>query len=957
MKTIPVFFSCIILMIQGAVAGINHKTHPLSDGSISVPVHYPGRSSYGGPVLEADFSADKTRVCLGAGVLFTDQSIGAPTSWQWSFPGGTPSSFTGQFPPPVFYQVNGTYDVSLTVSDGISTDTELKTGYITVKSVIADFSGTPDSVEIGNTVMFTDNSLCNPTGWYWSFPGGTPASATGQNPPPVVYPQYGNYDVSLIVTKPGAADTLTMPGYITVIPPAFPMTNGNVTTCIGNFYDSGGFGGNYLDNEDFTMTFFPTTTGAAIRMNFTSFRTEANYDYLRIYNGTSTAAPLIGIYHGTGGPGVVDATNPSGALTFHFTSDYSVTYFGWSVEIDCQVPEADFSAEDTIICVNSNVLFSDLSVGAPTSWNWSFPGGIPSSWSGENPPPITYPVIGTYNVSLSISGGNYSDTETKNNYIKVKKLIAEFTGTPTPVVIGNSVAFSDSSLCDPVIWNWSFPGGTPSYFNGQNPPPVFYNEIGTYDAALTVTKPGATDVKTRTGYITVVSTEFNMTSGSFTTCTGNFYDSGGPTEPYQNYEDDTITFFPSEPGAKILVTFTSFHTETNYDFLRIYDGIGTDAPLIGTYHGINGPSTVTASGESGALTFHYRSDVSITFEGWTAMIGCCYLSPDDTDCDGIPDEDDNCVYNWNPGQEDADGDGVGDACPCGNPLVVEHIAGDVAPVSKAVTYRMEIDLPGEPSKCWITGNLGSDHMAEAVNDTAEASAGWYWQFNRKQGYMHDGVTRTPATAWNSNISENSDWLAENDPCAIELGDPWRIPVYSEWFNVNASGGWNNWVGPWTSALKLHAAGFLKYLNGSLDDRGNIGIYWSGSGHSGLTGLYFYFNISSCGIEDEPRSSGFSVRCIKDMLVGTGQGPDEQVFEVYPNPCTGLFYFQLSANNPGQVNIKVSNIQGEIIIKRLVQINKKDTYPLDLRSWPDGVYILEIGNDAGKAVRRIIKIDR
>ena len=941
MRIIPIILSGMFLMTQGIFA--------------QVVSNFPGAPLN---LLNAAFSSQKTVICSGENVNFTDQSTGSPTSWNWSFPGGTPLSYSGQFPPPVFYNATGAYDVSLTVSDGINTDTEIKPGYIKVKSVIAGFIGTPDTVEIGNAVTFTDNSSCNPTAWHWSFPGGNPASANGQVPPDITYDQTGTYDVTLITTKPGAADTLTMPGYITVTPPAYNMTDGAVTTCYGNFFDSGGPNGNYLDNEDFMMTFYPTTTGAAVRMDFTSFHTETGYDFLRIYNGPDTASPLTGIYNGTIGPGTIAATNTSGALTFLYTSDYSVTYEGWSAVIDCQLPEAEFSADDTLICVNSSVIFTDHSVGAPTSWNWSFPGGTPSSWSGQTPPPVYYPAIGIYNVSLAISGGIYNDTETKTGYITVKKLIADFAGAPVPVVIGNIVNFTDSSKCDPVIWNWTFPGGNPSSFSGQTPPAITYNTTGSYDVTLTVIKPGATDTRTRAGYITVVSTEFNMTDGSFSTCTGDFYDAGGPLEQYQNYEDYILTFYPSNPDAMILVKFTSFHTETNYDFLRIYDGTNTEAPLIGTYHGINGPETVTASNETGALTFRFTSDISITFEGWTAIIGCCILSPDDTDCDGIADDADNCPLDWNPGQEDSDGDGTGDACPCGNPLIVNHVAGNVAPVDKTVNYRMAIDLPGEPSKCWITSNLGADRKATAVDDTTETSAGWYWQFNRMQGYMHNGLTRTPNTAWLTGIDENSEWTSENDPCSIELGGSWRIPAYTEWSNVYATGGWNNWVAPWNSALRLHAAGYLGYLDGSLHDRGHGGYYWTGSEHNSLTGMYIYLEISICGIEDEPKTSGFSIRCIKDMLVSTGRYPDaEPGIRVFPNPGNGQFYLDLSSNQPGPVNLKVSNIQGEIILSGMVQINETGHYPLDLKSCPDGVYILETGNNTGRSIRKIIKIER
>ncbi len=139
---------------------------------------------------------------------------------------------------------------------------------------------------------------------------------------------------------------------------------------------------------------------------------------------------------------------------------------------------------------------------------------------------------------------------------------------------------------------------------------------------------------------------------------------------------------------------------------------------------------------------------------------------------------------------------------CGS-LTINHVEGNVAPVSKTVTYGTIYNIPGEPSKCWITSNLGADHQATAVNDVTEASAGWYWQFNRKQGYKQDGSTVTPSRNTTS-IDENSDWLVTNDPCTTELGTGWRIPTRTEWENVDASGSWNNWNGPWSSGLKLHA---------------------------------------------------------------------------------------------------------------------------------------------------------
>ncbi|MCX6303630.1 MAG: PKD domain-containing protein [Bacteroidetes bacterium] len=285
--------------------------------------------------LNADFVSLNTTVCSGSGITFSDVSTGPPTSWTWSFPGGSPATFVGKTPPAITYSTAGTYDVSLTVSDGVTTDTETKTGFITVKNVIAGFTGTPTTVVVGNTVTFTDNSSCSPVSWAWSFPGGTPSSYNGQTPPAITYNTLGTYNVSLTVTKPSGSDTKTKTGYITVTPPIFNIASGSVTTCTGDFYDTGGPTGIYMDNEVITETFYPSTPGAMLRFNFTSFVTESGYDTLTIYNGINSSAPLIGKYHGSLSPGIVLATNAYGALTFRFRSDVSLTYDGWAASISC----------------------------------------------------------------------------------------------------------------------------------------------------------------------------------------------------------------------------------------------------------------------------------------------------------------------------------------------------------------------------------------------------------------------------------------------------------------------------------------------------------------------------------------------------------------------------------------------------------------------------------------------
>jgi hypothetical protein len=200
--------------------------------------------------------------------------------------------------------------------------------------------------------------------------------------------------------------------------------------------------------------------------------------------------------------------------------------------------------------------------------------------------------------------------------------------------------------------------------------------------------------------------------------------------------------------------------------------------------------------------------------------------------------------------------------PCGSSFTFSHTAGTVAPVTKTVTYGTVMTNLTGSDKCWITQNLGADHQATSVNDATEESAGWYWQFNRQQGYKHDLTTRTPNTTWISIFNENSNWIAANDPCSLLLGSSWRLPTSVEWSNADASGGWTDWNGPWNSDLKMHAAGYLYYFGGSLYDRGSYGSYWSSSQTDSSNGWNLSF-VNYCSIYSYDKAFGLSIRCLGD----------------------------------------------------------------------------------------------
>ena len=284
-----------------------------------------------------------------------------------------------------------------------------------------------------------------------------------------------------------------------------------------------------------------------------------------------------------------------------------------------------------------------------------------------------------------IKGGTYNVVVTANGYYPFQQtvtvadgqtvvlnvalepgegLIADFNVSSTNVANGGVVNFTDASWGIGInSWGWEFEGAEPSTSSVQNPQGIRYSENGVFGVRLTVTNEnGLTDTKYAEGLITVMNS-VNMHAGEETTCSSLFYDDGGPNSNYSDNRNYTLTFFPDTEGAKIKVDFLSFNTESNYDYLKIYDGTSTSSAMIGSYTGGNSPGTVVASNAQGALTFNFTSDSYSSEPGWEAVVSCSGLplevyaqAESDTLCPGesmhlnavVSGGNGNFTFDWSP---------------------------------------------------------------------------------------------------------------------------------------------------------------------------------------------------------------------------------------------------------------------------------------------------------------------
>lgn len=101
-----------------------------------------------------------------------------------------------------------------------------------------------------------------------------------------------------------------------------------------------------------------------------------------------------------------------------------------------------------------------------------------------------------------------------------------------------------------------------------------------------------------------------------------FADTGGTSSNYADLETVVRTIVPNVPNNNIVLTFSEFNFELDYDYLSVYNGNTTAATLLGKFTGTTIPGPFTSSAADGSLTVKYTSDQFLNFSGFVANISC-----------------------------------------------------------------------------------------------------------------------------------------------------------------------------------------------------------------------------------------------------------------------------------------------------------------------------------------------
>ena len=278
------------------------------------------------------------------------------------------------------------------------------------------------------------NSVCQTTNFVsitpqliYDGPGGScPNGCGGGQPHPNIF--WALYSANNYVGPIGTTISVGMgtfyPAYVdTTLGSDFPQAIEISSNCGGAVTGTFSFNQVMLWPPSVTQSPSPVCVGDTVTLTSSAFPCSDGL-FVGYWGGFNNNTPISSIYVSNQLQLIVTGINSTvyngqcvGLVgMFDFQSCWSGTTYTISVQT-CPA-DAIFNSSDTLICASSCIDFSNFSEHAG-SYQWLFPGGVPSASVDTNPSAICYNTPGSYDVTLIAVGSFGNDTLTLSNFIQV----------------------------------------------------------------------------------------------------------------------------------------------------------------------------------------------------------------------------------------------------------------------------------------------------------------------------------------------------------------------------------------------------------------------------------------------------------------------------------------------------------------------------------------------------------
>jgi gliding motility-associated-like protein len=512
-----------------------YAEHPVSgcnnEGSQTINI-------YDDPLASFTFTDS---ICIGESLDFLNAgSTGQEYSYTWDFgTGATPSTSSAENPSGITYSSGGDKIITYTVSTSNCTETLTDTVHVkNSPQPEIEFTSTAPDCE-NDEITFTILNYDPQFDYTWNFGAGATPPTETVSEPVVTYNSPGTKTVQLYAEHPVSGCNNEGSQTINIYDDPVASFDFTDSICIGaniDFLNTGSTGQEYSYSWDFGTDATPSTSAAEhpSGISYTSSGdklitltvstpqcTESFTDTLHIRNSPapvldfSSTAPaceandvsfVISDYDasleynwffGT------DATPPGSSnaepvVVYSSPGVKTVTLFANNPANGCGNvisktinihPRPDVSFNSTApVCIGQTVDFTNTgSSGAEYQYTWDFgENANPSTSNVENPSGIIYSSSGDKEVSLTISDGNCTRTVSQTISIS-ESPFAEFE-TTAPKCAGMPVYMHNLSDTANTFFQWDFgDNATPQTSDATNPF-VIYDEAGSHEIKLTVTK-------------------------------------------------------------------------------------------------------------------------------------------------------------------------------------------------------------------------------------------------------------------------------------------------------------------------------------------------------------------------------------------------------------------------------------------------------------------------------------